>query len=87
MYCMLHGRCIRRCTKLSDALLLAVRAVKDAAARRVVATKKTAELEDAVDDTIFRRSDFTVIHGGFIKKYQHHWLHHSHLIHLILHHD
>ena len=38
--------CYTRCTKLSDGLLTAVRAVKDAAARRVEATKKTAELED-----------------------------------------
>jgi len=45
----LMARCLTRineCTKLSDGLLTAVRAVRDAAARRVEATKKTAELEE-----------------------------------------
>ncbi|CAK9037003.1 unnamed protein product [Durusdinium trenchii] len=43
------ARCLSRineCTKLSDAVLTAVRAVKDAAARRVVATAKTRSLEE-----------------------------------------
>lgn len=45
----LMARCLTRineCTKLSDGVLFAVRAVKDAAARRVEATKKTMELEE-----------------------------------------
>ena len=53
----LHGRpsavldpWIIRYTKLSDALLAAVRAIKDASARRVVATKKTTDLEELHED-------------------------------------
>ena len=53
-----------RCTKLSDGVLFAVRAVKDAVAWRVEATKKTTELEDPGGKTKGKRMEGPFLMDG-----------------------